>query len=196
MKPIDLLVQELPKRGGWPGDDAPGFYSFLENNNITFEFDFGCAYFFKNQHGDTVNRAQYEAALAASQKVEWGGVGMPPIGQRVIFFLNPCFDYDKEIVPPEGTEMEVVAHKKTSDGNEVAVCYWDKNGGGMAVCLVPDSLMPGKSEADKKRDEAIKKIVSAICGEIPDTGMATAAKYAVRTYDAIAAGKIPGVRIE
>lgn len=58
------------------------------------------------------------------------------------------------------------------------------------------SFRPIRSETDKKRDEAIKKIVSAICGEIPDTGMATAAKYAVRTYDAIAAGKVPGVRIE
>lgn len=124
--------------------------------------------------------------IAESQKVEWDGAGMPPIGQSVVFFLNPCFDYDKEIVPPEGTEMEVVAHKKTSDGNEVAVCYWDKNGGGMAVCLVPDSLMPKKSEADKKRDEAIEAIAS----------YALPYKCGADIYDAIAAGKIPGVRIE
>lgn len=188
MKLIDLLVQELPKRGGWPEG-----YDVVSTNGYGAVWAYktkGCTagrelYFHSTTEG-SVTKEQYESALAASQKVEWDGAGMPPIGQRVVFFLNPCFDYDKEIVPPEGTEMEVVAHKKTSDGNEVAVCYWDKNGGGMAVCLVPDSLMPEKSEADKKRDEAIEAIAS----------YALPYKCGADIYDAIAAGKIPGVRIE
>lgn len=55
---------------------------------------------------------------------------------------------------------------------------------------------PIRPEEELKREEAIAKITDAICGEIPDTGMATAAKYATRAYDAIATGKIPGVKLE
>ncbi|MEG6221852.1 hypothetical protein UXP54_21155 [Enterobacter hormaechei] len=53
-----------------------------------------------------------------------------------------------------------------------------------------------KERDDKKRDEAIANLTDAICGEVPDTGMTTAANYAARAYDAIAAGKIPHIRIE
>ena len=52
------------------------------------------------------------------------------------------------------------------------------------------------TEDDRKRKEVIDKITDAICGEIPDTGMATAAKYAARVYDAIAAGEITGINLE
>lgn len=75
----------------------------------------------------------------------WSGEGLPPVGAKVVFFINPRFEYPIQGMPTEGREIEVVAHKKTSDGNDVAVCYWDENGGGRAVCLVPESLMPAKS---------------------------------------------------
>lgn len=53
-----------------------------------------------------------------------------------------------------------------------------------------------RSEADMKRESVISKITDAICGEVPDTGMATAAKYAARVYDAIVAGEVDGIRID
>lgn len=183
MKLIDLLVQELPKRGGWPGDNAPGFYSFLENNNITFEFDFDCAYF-KNQHGDTVNRAQYETALAASQKVEWDGNGLPPLG------------VDAEVSVDGGRTW--CSYKAVKEHN------------GMRLVEIGDfteefqsnnwSFRPISSEADKKRyaaANAMCKVQEFPAGEITPDGVARGeGKLWVDVYDAIAAGKIPGVRIE
>lgn len=115
----------------------------------------------------------------------WSGEGLPPVGEKVIFFINPRFDYATQGMPAEGREIEVVAHKKTSDGNDVAICYWDENGGGRAVCLVPESLMPAKSEADRKRDEAVKAIML--------TGWCQTA--AEEIYDLIAAGKVPGMKL-
>lgn len=115
----------------------------------------------------------------------WSGEGLPPVGEKVIFFINPRFDYATQGMPAEGREIEVVAHKKTSDGNDVAVCYWDENGGGRAVCLVPESLMPAKYEADRKRDEAVKAIML--------TGWCQTA--AEEIYDLIAAGKVPGMKL-
>lgn len=174
MKLIDLLVQELPKRGGWPGDNAPGFYSFLENNNITFEFDFDCAYF-KNQHGDTVNRAQYETALAASQKVEWDGNGLPPVGTK-------C-----QIIISEGElgECEILFV-----GESLLVWRQDstyQEGSGYHRHM---KFRPIRSEADKKRKEA-KHAIAELCRSSSSNGHS-----ADLIYDAISAGKIPGVRIE
>ena len=134
-----------------------------------------------------ISREQYEDALAASKQV-WDGEGMPPIGSKVSFFYNERYDYHKEIIPEHGQELEVVAHKTTTDGHDVAVCYWDKSGGGMAVCLVPGSLLPIRSEEEKKRDEAIaalKQFKPQLVGHL--------AGY---LYDEIAEGKIPHIRIE
>ncbi|MDO2432930.1 hypothetical protein Q2V57_15320 [Enterobacter bugandensis] len=47
-----------------------------------------------------------------------------------------------------------------------------------------------KERDDKKRCDAISQISNAIIGDVPDTGMATAAMYAERIYDAIKSGKI------
>lgn len=116
----------------------------------------------------------------------WNGEGLPPVGAKVVFFINPLFEYATQGMPAEGCEIEVVAHKKTSDGNDVAVCYWDENGGGRAVCLVPESLIPAKSEAVRKRDEAVKTIML--------TGWCQSA--AEEIYDLVATGKVPGMKME
>lgn len=274
MKLIDMLVEELPKRGGWPekvthiGQDFDRELMFYGRGNVRsgiFLDQLAADHRKHGEKGTKITREQYEAALAAKnegwidwgggecpvprdalvevkfpngitsrdaqpagsyrwtlrncvtdiaayrlhqpQEVEqaeaddeadlnerigqdsapvWSGEGLPPVGEKVIFFINPRFDYATQGMPAEGREIEVVAHKKTSDGNDVAVCYWDENGGGRAVCLVPESLMPAKSEADRKRDEAVKAIML--------TGWCQTA--AEEIYDLIAAGKVPGVKLE
>lgn len=132
-----------------------------------------------------VTREQYEAALAAAQQPVWNGDGLPPVGCRVIFFANPRFDYDKTISPEEGQEMEVVAHKTTTDGNPVDVCYWDEDGGGRAACFVPGCLTPVKSEADKKRDAIIESLAYH-----------TNAADAADLYKAIESGEVEGVKLD
>lgn len=66
------------------------------------------------------------------------------------------------------------------------------------ICMeCVDLLSDIKKEREKKRrEDTIQKLREAICGEIPDTGMATAEMYATRVYEAIADGNIPNIRIE
>ncbi|CAH3571122.1 MULTISPECIES: hypothetical protein [Enterobacter] len=188
MKLIDILVQELPERGGWPH----GSERCMQTDGLYVTFpDIGdhCDFVAKCMAEGVriATREQYEAAIAA-YKPEWDGEGLPPVGSKVSFFYNERYDYNKNIIPQDGQELEVVAHKTTTDENDVAVCYWDKNGGGMAVCLVPGSLRPIRSEAEKKRDATIEAMM--------DVGLSLPAVIRFTRdemsaiYDAIKSGKI------
>lgn len=110
MKLIDLLVQELPKRGGWPeGADWCVYHDIDEE--VSFGYGLSpllidgtwtttendshwlCRGDFYHQNSNDFNAAivtsdQYEAALAASQKVEWSGDGLPPVGVKCEIIIN------------------------------------------------------------------------------------------------------------
>lgn len=139
-------------------------------------------------------------------KKSWNGVGLPPVGYECEFTFGPYdpdeFDGSCGEIPKEGSIVKVVAHKTTSHGNKVAVVYWDDAGAGRAMCLIGPCLKPIRSEADRKREKAI----IALAGLMPDV---TPFKYGDKMsngdligsawyelYDAIAAGKIPGVKLE
>lgn len=76
MKLIDLLVQELPNRGGWPdgvseiGQDYDGELMFYGRGNVrtgiylTLSSDHRNIY---RRDGDKVTKDRYESALAASK---------------------------------------------------------------------------------------------------------------------------------
>lgn len=138
-----------------------------------------------------------EKIIAERQPItepSWDGVGLPPVGCECEFTLGP-YEPDEvdELVgklPWPGTLVTVVSHKVTGDGHNVAVIYWDEDGGGRAACLIGSCLKPIRSEADKKRDAAIESLMRIVCG--PSQASATVKKI----YDAIAAGKIPGVKLE
>lgn len=216
MKLIDLLVQELPKRGGWPHNalsitqDDDGSLCVWDTNDPHYD-----GFSWKHHTGNSlvhywhgiedvplscdhresiVTYWQYKAALAASQKPTWNGEGLPPVGAKVEFFINPKLRYSNAWVPAAGTEMEVVAHKTTTDGNDVAVCYWDEVGAGRSCCFVPESLKPLRTEAERKRDAAAEAIDWYMPEFIPDTP--NEFYHAKKIYDAIAAGKIPGVKLD
>ncbi|HBE6550804.1 TPA: hypothetical protein KML26_004178 [Escherichia coli] len=210
MKLIDLLVKELPKRGGWP-EGAVECQRFVDEATIDFydengNWDDDCSLTYgsiavelvRKQtypcESEQVTRKQYESALAASQKPAWNGEGLPPVGEKVEFFINPKLGYRNAWNPDAGTEMEVVAHKTTTDGNNVAVCYWDERGAGRSHCFVPESLKPPRSEAERKRHEAAESIDFYMPEFITDTP--NEFYHAKKIYDAIAAGKIPGVKLE
>nr|DAK93308.1 MAG TPA: hypothetical protein [Caudoviricetes sp.] len=200
MKLIDMLVQELPKRGGWPegvneiGQDYDGELMFYGRGNPRTRIYLPLSSDHRNlnrRDGDKVTKDRYESALAASQKPAWNGEGMPPVGAKIEFFINPRLVYRNAWIPDAGTEMEVVAHKTTTDGNDVAVCYWDDGGAGRSYCFVPKSLKPLRTEAERKRDEAIK----AMQREADEGDNWIYSEYEI-IYDAIAAGKIPGVKLD
>ena len=214
MKLIDLLVQELPKRGGWPegaercrvdnfdGDSITVVFSFPKGYSDGFDvpFQYSATIPTSVRHDGTetdccmITRGLYESALAALQKPAWNDGGVPPVGVKVEFFINPKFRYSNAWIPDAGTEMEVVAHKTTTDGNDVAVCYWDEGGAGRSCCFVPENLKPLHTEAERKRDAAVEAINYWLPECIPDTP--NEFYHAKKIYDAIAAGKIPGVKLE
>lgn len=79
---LELLRQELPKRGGWPeGVDAVEQDS--EGQLFEMESDYCSDFKLKKCDdwiADVVTKQQYESALAASQKPAWNGEGLPPVG--------------------------------------------------------------------------------------------------------------------
>lgn len=141
-----------------------------------------------------IRRDSYESALSASQKPAWNGEGLPPVGAKIEFFINPKLGYRNAWNPDAGTEMEVVAHKTTTDGNDVVVCYWDDDGAGRSCCFVPESLKPLRTEEEVKRDAAVQQMMKfATIHTTNGLGLDLALRSC---YDAIAAGKIPGVKLE
>ncbi|HIC4880484.1 TPA: hypothetical protein ACW5FR_001695 [Salmonella enterica] len=204
MKLIDLLVQELPKRGGWPdgaesvvqdADDSE-FYFFtggaVKNSGESWWFvdsdnrnDNSKWIFFggKNDVADDCNsaivtRAQYESALAALQKPAWNGEGLPPVGCEVEYISNGVswgkvkvigFDGEKIVIRPSG---------------EIYYAITPSN---------KDVFIPLRTEADKKRDAALDAIYGAIASAKREHNRSDEAD---EVYKAIAAGKIPGVKLD
>lgn len=186
MKLIDILAQELPKLGGWPLG-ANSLYQNAKGHLVGVQgcivrpVDIELGVVADDTHR-SVTREQYEAALAAS-KPEWDGEGLPPVGCECE--VKVCDGYE---------QCEIVfSHPKSG----VAYIYLDENehGGKRPVdCISPIPALsyfrPIRSEADKKKEAVLSQIANAIIGDVPDTGMATAAMYAELIYDAIKSGKI------
>lgn len=203
MKLIDLLVQELPKRGGWPVGAAI-CERYLHKGNIDFYDEEGnwpedCGkkygYGFASaiiQHKEpcasptteVVTREQYEAALAASQQPAWNGEGLPPVGVT----CEHC---------PGGTtqtEWEVVTVLGISERpGGVFIDYWlRKEDGSSYIIGNPYRFRPMRTEAERKREEVSKIIESIFYTEVTDGNYLRG----MGVYDAIAAGKIAGVKLE
>lgn len=200
MKLIDILVQELPKRGGWPEgadfvaqDGRDGRIKFGRNpidvclasnwNNEVWQgewhfnskYDFICHDVSSDWRGIT-SREQYEAALAAS-KTEWDGEGLPPVGTvcEGQFPRHPGIQF-------EWQECLVLYVFK----RECAV-----KAQGTSTLHYCDEFRPIRSEADKKRDAAVESMFYTL----PlDVMLGKDVREAI--YDAIAAGKIPHIRID
>ena len=89
---LELLVKELPKHGGCPEmtdqihQDHDGDIYLWKNNACRFAFNLNDIadnhrpYAVGESEANMVTRTQYQSALAAAQKVEWDGVGLPPVG--------------------------------------------------------------------------------------------------------------------
>ena len=202
MKLIDLLVQELPKRGGWPegaesvvqdADDSE-FYFFtggpVKNGGKSWWFvdsdnrnDNSKWIFFegKNDIADDCNSAivtrdQYESALALSRKPAWNGEGLPPVGCECEYISN-------------GTswgKVKVIG----LDGEKIVI----RPSGEIYYAITPsnkDVFIPFRTEEEKKRDivvGAIKELFK--CSNDPSVDDATL------IFNAIVAGKIPGVKLD
>lgn len=203
MKLVDLLVKELPKRGGWKENwvvvtqDADGYfccwrYDDPKCNGFRWTHRTGkglVGYWRVDNDNDVVlscdsaesivTRNQYESALAASQKPEWNGEGLPPAGcecechvdEGVIHCIVVGYDFDGKAVVMRNVPARKYFSIQANSGR----------------------IKPLRTEADRKREVAIEAILSDMRTIPCDLDLRD--EVAV-IYDAIAAGKIPGVKLE
>ena len=107
----------------------------------------------------------------------WNGDGLPPVGCECEFISNDTswgavvvigMDGDKVVIKPSGeTYYGITPSEK-------------------------QFFRPIRSECEQKRDIAVGKIFDVICKSLTDESESTS--FAI--YDAIAAGEIPGVKLE
>lgn len=201
MKLIDLLVQELPKRGGWPegaieccrhyGTNSIDFYDETGNWDddcyLKYGKDFAkdCIYeeTSESHHLQSISRSEYESSLAASKKPAWDGEGVPPVGCECEYRF-PNVNYRSDF-----SRGKVIAY-----GNQkVFIEHWSsKNEFVQPIDNI--EFRPLRTEAERKRDAAVEAINYWLPECIPDTP--NEFYHAKKIYDAIAAGKIPGVKLE
>ncbi|UPW42612.1 hypothetical protein BAHKABFF_00062 [Salmonella phage CF-SP1] len=210
MKLIDLLVQELPKRGGWPEgadfvvQDHSGGRSIKFGANpvevklnsdiwqgwwhYTYSKDFNCDELSHDWETAIVNRDQYQSALAASQKVEWDGGGLPPAGCECEY-LDSNGEWYPVTIKYKSDQLVVISGiTKILDAAQETEIAKD-------IIIDKPKFRPIRSEADKKRDVAAKEMARHANDDenrMFDAGL----RNCLSIYNAIAAGKIPSVKLE
>ena len=211
MKLIDLLVQELPKRGGWKENwvvvtqDADGYfccwrYDDPKCNGFRWTHRTGkglVGYWRVDNDNDVVlscdsaesivTRNQYESALAASQKPAWNGEGVPPVGCECEYLDNNGKWYPVTIKYASNQLVVISGITKilgVEQGTEIA----------KDITIDKPQFRPLRTEAERKRDTAVEAIDFYMPEFITDTP--NEFYHAKKIYDAIAAGKIPGVKLE
>lgn len=217
MKLIDLLAQELPKRGGWPEganyavQDADGTVKFSKTvtclhylagewrsnedgydwiyKDRPFDGNFVAEWTADDNHRAVIAMATYECEISMSktggrQDIEWNGEGLPPVGCECEYSLNAGKTWWKCKIDYIVGTQGVVMLCDTFDG--VQYVEFSSYGGTL-------KFRPIRTEADKKRE----RICDAIYGALTKAERQhNRSDEAEAVYDAIATGKIPGVKLD
>lgn len=212
LKLIDLLVQELPKHGGWPTSadyagykKSAGDIRFVFGGKPGFTEDGNLSIFANADKGTRwvvgeyisaqapedcetafVSREEYLAALKASKQHKWDGEGLPPIGAE-IEVLSPSFGWKAATVTAV-TDNWLVAQYE--DGAEYAGAHriLERDG---SFTNRTDMFRKGKSQAECEREATVASLQESLKGSgygLPDG----AASIIV---DAIAQGKVSGIKL-
>lgn len=194
---LELLVKELHKYGGWP-DGAVECVRYVDEATIDFydedgNWDDDCSLTYGaiavelvrkkvvSCENERVTLDEYESALAASQKVEWSGDGLPPVGCE-------CEARYREVDGAEWFFFRCV-------GVDCGVAFGWAGKEAVAIGKGSYEFRPLRTEADKKRDAAAKEMARHANDDenrMFDAGL----RNCLSIYDAIAAGKIPGVKLD
>lgn len=203
MKLIDILVQELPKLGGWIkghyqcAQDKNGEVCFYTKGKIhlaqygmwsipvdseaTHDGESRVVTSLADDYAETIiTREQYEAALAGS-KPEWDGEGLPPVGCE----CEALYDSGGG----EWFLAKILAHD-----NDAVIGRWLEGAGVYSLLDYSSphgSFRPIRSNADKKREEIILQMSHSLRANGSVTG-----DQLCRLYSDIAAGYIPHIRID
>lgn len=187
MKLLNLLLQELPKQGGWPvgvksiSTHADGIVFFdgkIQNHRF---YGVYCSNGWRPgmPHGYTnaVQKEQYEAALAASKQTEWDGEGLPPVGCECEAFDGVSWFPVVIVGRYDGFAFAWnYDHRKTLTVNEVHSV----------------NFRPIRTETERKREEVIKEMTS----HVTNFNKTDVIHALAEVYDAIAAGNIKGLKVE
>lgn len=179
MKLIDLLVQELPKRGGWPDGVKrieQNFHGKLFDGSEPKE-----PYLFAGKKFEMVDewrtsritREQYEAALAAAQQPVWNGEGLPPVGCECEVSVCGGWEPGRIVFSDESIGVAYVCESSLSPTLD---------------CVSGFSALKHFRPIRSEREEAINQIAELM-------GRGTFYADATSVYDAIARGDIPGVKL-
>lgn len=188
MKLIDILKQELPKRGGWPAGAVCVVQSIIDGELYFYDRPYdgkGAMAKYARKYKYKINteakytpgglrpvvtREQYEAAIAV-----WNGEGLPPVGTECERSMNGN-DWFK---------TTIVAHSVPSYREpQAAFCDNDGKFNGWGY---ESAFRPIRSERDKAVDEML---------QIFSSNAATGTTDALRAiYDAIAAGEIASITL-
>lgn len=184
MKLIEILVKHIKR---WP--DGVDEIEMHDDGELFFDGNRAYGYSLpqcsdgwrrgkSSTFSNAVNREEYEAALAASKemlvnKPVWDGQGLPPVGV--------------ECEIKRVADWMPVTIKFISDHHTVFTTF-----GGTEDCYQTYSLQfrPIRTEAERKRDAVIKAIYDILQQGTSNEDDAN------DIYRAIAAGKIPGVKLE
>lgn len=205
MKLIDMLVKELPKRGGWPdgaveccrhyGSNSIDFYDETGNWDddcyLKYGKDFAkdCIYEETSESRllQSISLSEYVSALAASLKPAWNGEGLPPVGCECELKYK-CHDDDAY------WERVVILWQR---GDDTIVEYVGDHFKNTAQLIHKTSMhvdfRPLRTEKERKRDIAVKVIKGLLMFDYGDDPRVNDATF---IYDAIAAGKITGVKLD
>ncbi|EQA3420189.1 hypothetical protein ACX1JO_003788 [Cronobacter dublinensis] len=210
MKLIDLLVQELPKRGGWPkgaveccrhkGANSIDFYDASGNWPVDCALKYGKDFAAKSEYNennprylvDSVTREQYEAALAAAQNPVWDGEGLPPVGTICEYRTSSHGNLPVRIecVTQDGVAFTWLGGNDQYKGLDCVNAFW-----------AAKYFKPVSSEADKKRAAGVTALAKAAGNDdfeydrrTIDGELSSPEWYEL--YDKIAAGEVAGIRIE
>lgn len=135
-----------------------------------------------DNHTTFVCKEEYEAALAASKQAEWDGEGFPPVGCECEWQDKNTKHWMKVFIVYASEWVTVIREDKIADAVEIAIeNYGDEE---------RRQFRPIRTEAEHKREEVINRLSDeAAIGVYITKGEAEC------IYDAIAAGKIPGVKL-
>lgn len=153
---LELLRQELPKRGGWPEganecvQDCSGVVKFFDSDNLRFDGDrwVGSARgnYYCNQYdkirGLTLSN-DYATAIVTREQYGWDGTGLPPVGIECEY----KWQYDRwRIGKVCYISKHTVLMLEIFDGEESESAY--------GVCDV--TFRPLRTEAERAIDEMVR----------------------------------------
>ncbi|MGH8810400.1 MAG: hypothetical protein ACREXO_00255 [Advenella sp.] len=184
MKMLDLLLKHLPNNGGWPdgadyiADNGHGHvFKYCTKGQISGG-SVPCLVRIDSTGLETVTREQYESALSAkNNKPDWDGKGFPPVGYVCEVRVSRTSAY----IPWRTIHIE-------------GDCIWGWRGGvpvGIDIQKTPCEFRNVRSPEDVAREKITLNMLQYMYSS-DETDHAQVCKI----YDAIAAGKIPGIKLD